>query len=137
MIIKIFSYIFPKFCKDYFFLNVVVVQLLSHVRLFVTPWTAALQASLPFTVSQTLLRLMSIELVMLSNHLIIFHPLLLLLLNPSRIQTEIQFYFSQVNCQFSNIVYWLVFLSSVICNVTDICGCMWVCLFLHSLLYFY
>ena len=39
----------------------VVVQLLSHVRLFVTPWTAARQASLSFTISQSLLKLMSIE----------------------------------------------------------------------------
>ena len=57
---------------------VVVVQLLSRVRLFTTPWTAALQAPLFFTVSQNLLRFMSIELVMLSNHLILCCPLLLL-----------------------------------------------------------
>ena len=56
----------------------VVVQLLSCVRLFVTPWTAAHQASLS-TISQSLLTLMSIELVMPSNHLILCHPLLLLL----------------------------------------------------------
>ena len=43
-----------------------------------TPWTAACQASLPFTISQSLLRLMSIELVMPSNPLILCHPLLLL-----------------------------------------------------------
>ena len=54
------------------------VQLLSHVRLFATPWTAARQASLSITNSQSLLKLMSIELVMLSNHLILCHPLLLL-----------------------------------------------------------
>ena len=52
------------------------VQLLSHVQLFVTPWTAAHQASLPLTNSWSLLRLMSIELVMPSNHLILCHPLL-------------------------------------------------------------
>ena len=56
----------------------VVVQLLSCVWLFVTPWTAACQASLSFTISQSLLKLMSIELVMPSNHLILCHPLLLL-----------------------------------------------------------
>ena len=56
----------------------VVVQLLSHVQLFATPWTAARQASLSFTVSQSLLKLMSVELVMPSNHLILYHPLLLL-----------------------------------------------------------
>ena len=54
------------------------VQSLSHVRLFVTPWTAALQASLSITNSQSLPRLMSIESVMPSNHLILCHPLLLL-----------------------------------------------------------
>ena len=54
------------------------VQLLSHVRLFVTPWTAAHQASLSITNSWSLLKLMSIESVMPSNHLILCHPLLLL-----------------------------------------------------------
>ena len=49
-----------------------------HIRLFATPWTAARQASLSFTISQSMLRLMSIESVMLSNHLILCHPLLLL-----------------------------------------------------------
>ena len=52
------------------------VQLLSHVQLFATPWTAAHQASLSITNSQSLLKLMSIELVMPSNHLILCHPLL-------------------------------------------------------------
>ena len=56
-----------------------VVQLLSRVQLFVTPWTAARQASLFFTISQSLLKLMSIESVMPSNHLILCHSLLLLL----------------------------------------------------------
>ena len=54
------------------------VQLLSRVWLFATPSTAVLQASLSFTNSQSLLKLMSIELVMPSNHLILCHPLLLL-----------------------------------------------------------
>ena len=54
------------------------VQLLSHVRLFATPWTAARQASLSITDSWSLLTLMSIELVMPSNHLILCHPVLLL-----------------------------------------------------------
>ena len=58
--------------------TVVVVQLLSHVQLFVTPWTTAPQASLSFEISWSLLKLMSIELVMPSNHLILCHPLLLL-----------------------------------------------------------
>ena len=55
-----------------------VVQLLNHVRLFVIPWTTAHQASQSFTLSWSLLKLMSIELVMPSNHLILCHPLLLL-----------------------------------------------------------
>ena len=56
----------------------VVVQSLSHVRLFATPWTAARQASLFFTISQRLLTLLYIELVMPSSHLILCHPLGLL-----------------------------------------------------------
>ena len=58
--------------------NVVVVQSLSCVRLFVTPWTAARQASLSITNSQSSPRLMSIESVMPSSHLILCRPLLLL-----------------------------------------------------------
>ena len=53
------------------------VQFLSCVRLFVTPWTAARQASLSITNSRSLLKLMSIESVMPSNHLILCRPLLL------------------------------------------------------------
>ena len=52
-------------------------QSFSRVRLFATPWTAACQASLSITNSQTLLKLMPIESVMSSNHLILYHPLLL------------------------------------------------------------
>ena len=55
----------------------VSVQSLSRVWLFVTPWTAARQASLSITNSRSLLKLMSIELVMPSNHLILYRPLLL------------------------------------------------------------
>jgi len=53
---------------------VVVVQSLSLVQFFVTPWIAARQASLSFTISRSLLKLMSIELVMPSNHLILCRP---------------------------------------------------------------
>ena len=56
----------------------VVVQELTHVQLFVTRWTAARQASLSFTIPQSLLKLMSTESVMPSNHLILCHPFLLL-----------------------------------------------------------
>ena len=54
------------------------VQSLSHVRLFLTPWSAVCQSSLSITNSQSLLKLMSIELVMPSNHLIFCRPLLFL-----------------------------------------------------------
>ena len=57
---------------------VVVVQLLSCVQLFATPWTAACQASLFFTVSQSLLKLMSVESVIPSNHFILYCPLFFL-----------------------------------------------------------
>ena len=56
---------------------VCLVQSLSRVQLFATPWTAACQVSLSITNSQSLLKLMSIELVMPPNHLILCHPLLL------------------------------------------------------------
>ena len=58
--------------------HISLVQLLSHVQLFVTPWTAACQASLSITNSWSLFKLMSIESVMPSNHLILCLPLLLL-----------------------------------------------------------
>ena len=65
------------------FPGIVSVQLLICVQLLVTPWTAAHQASLSITNSQRLLKLMSIELVMSSKHLILCHPLLLPSIFPS------------------------------------------------------
>ena len=59
-------------------LVVVIVQSLSHVQLFATPWTAACQASLSFSISWSLLRLMCLELVTPSSHLILCHARLLL-----------------------------------------------------------
>ena len=56
----------------------IVVQLLSCVQLFATPWTAACQASLSFTISWSLLRIMSVDSEIPSNHLILCCPLLLL-----------------------------------------------------------
>ena len=56
-----------------------VVQSINCIQLFATPWTAAHQASLSFTISQSLLKLMSIKSVMPSNHLIVYCPLLFLL----------------------------------------------------------
>ena len=58
--------------------HVVAIHSLSHVLLFATPWTVACQASLSFTNSRSLLKLMFIESVMPSNNLILCHPLLLL-----------------------------------------------------------
>ena len=73
-------------------ISVVVVQSLSHFQLFVTPWTAAREASLSFTIPWTLFKLMSIELVMLSNHVLLCHPLLLL---PSIFPSIRDFFMSQ------------------------------------------
>ena len=79
------SYLGPASClftEVFSFLNCLqfssVVQSLIHVRLFATPWTAALQASLSINNSQSLLLFMSIKSVMPSSHLILCHPLLLL-----------------------------------------------------------
>ena len=64
--------------KIFSLVTVVVFQSLSHVQLSVTPWIAACQTLLSFTISWSFLKLMSIESVMPSNHLILCHPLLLL-----------------------------------------------------------
>ena len=61
--------------KDVF---VLLTKSLSHIQLFATPWTAARQAPLSFAISWSLLKLMSIESMIPSNHLILCHPLLLL-----------------------------------------------------------
>ena len=71
--------------------GVAIVQVLNQVWFFETPWTVAHQAPLSFTLSWSLLRFMSIELVMLSNHLILCHPLLLL---PSIFPSISVFYWS-------------------------------------------
>ena len=59
-------------------LVVAAVQLLSHVQHFANPWTATHQASQSFTIYQSLFKLMSIELVIPTKHLILYHPLVLL-----------------------------------------------------------
>ena len=63
--------------------GIFVVQSLSYAQLFVMPWTAAPQASLSFAVSQNLLKLMSIEMMMPSNHLILCQTILLPSIFPS------------------------------------------------------
>ena len=67
-----------QWLKSFYFQTYSSVQWLSHVLLFGTPWTAACKASLSITNCQSLLKLMSIEPVMPSNHLILCRPLLLL-----------------------------------------------------------
>ena len=78
---KLFGFSTVQFTPSQLIGNLWIVLLLllfSPVQLFATPWTAACQASLSFTISQRLLKLMSIELMMPSNHPIPYHPLLLL-----------------------------------------------------------
>ena len=73
-------------CEALINASVQSVQSLSHVWLFATPWNAAHQASLSTTNSRSLLKLMPIESVMPSSHLILCHPLLLLPPNPPSIR---------------------------------------------------
>ena len=79
---RVLGLLFQGLCWAYYFKEkkkrrkVAVVQSLSCDRLFVTPWTAAGQVSLTFTISWNLLKLMSIELMMPSNHLILCHTFL-------------------------------------------------------------
>ena len=75
MRIKCNTSVVPKF--------VAVVQLLSHVQLFATPWRTACQSPLSFTIFWSLLKLMSIESVMPFSHVILCHPLLPLSIIPS------------------------------------------------------
>ena len=65
-------------CQTFEYVRFSSVRLLSHVWLFAIPWTAACQASLPITNSWSLFKLMSIESVMPSNHIVLCHSLLLL-----------------------------------------------------------
>ena len=81
---------------------VVDVQLLIHVRFFATPWTIAHQAPLSSTVSRSLLKFMSIESVMLSKHLNLCHPLLLL---PS-ILPSIRVFSSELALHITRPKYW-------------------------------
>ena len=89
------SIVFLKYVLIFFFVCVCVcfssVQLISRVRLFVTAWTAARQASLSITNSRSLLKVMSIELVMPFNHLILSCPLLL----PPSIFPSIRVFFNE------------------------------------------
>ena len=70
-------------CESWTIKKAVDVQSLSRVRLFATPWTVACQVSLPLMISQSLLKFMSVESVMPSNHLILCHSFLLPSIFPS------------------------------------------------------
>ena len=76
----------PFICPKVSLTVAAVVQLLSRVQLFATPWTAAHQAFLSITISRSLLKLISIESVMPANHLTFCRPLLLLPLSFSSIR---------------------------------------------------
>ena len=82
---------------------VVVVQVLNCVWLFTTPWTAAYQASLSFTISWSLFKLTSIESVMPSNHLVFCYPLLLL---PSVFLSNMVFSNESALCIRFSLKYW-------------------------------
>ena len=98
-ILLVFSFVVQKLV---FHLAFVVVQLLSHVQPFATPWAVAHQASLSSTISQSLLKCMSIELVMISNHLIFCHSLLFL---PS-IFPNIRVFFNELAFCIRWLKYW-------------------------------
>ena len=74
----VLSFVYASFDCNCYPTHISSVQLLSRVRLFATPWTAARQASLSITISRSPPKLMSIESVMPSNHLILCRPLFLL-----------------------------------------------------------
>ena len=90
--------------KDRNCFTVAVVQSLSPVSLFATPWTAAHQASLSFTISQSLLKLLSIESMMPSNCLILCRPLLLL---PS-VFPSIRVFSSELALLITWVKYWSI-----------------------------
>ena len=100
LLFSFFSHIpFPEAGHDFSFVTLLKpsvqfssVQSFSHIQLFATPWTAERQASLSITNSRSLLKLMSLEVVMQSNHLILCHPLLLL---PQSFPTSGSFQMSQ------------------------------------------
>ena len=87
----------------------VVVRSLNCVQLFVTSWTAVCQASLFFTISKSLLKLMSIALVMPFNRLILCHPLILLLLSQNQGFFQVFFLHQVVNTYIYTYKYMQIF----------------------------
>ena len=94
--------LFPPWKENYDKSQFTSVQSLSHVWLFATPWTTALQASLSITNSWSLLKLISIELVMPSNHLILCHPPFL----PPSIFPSIRVFSNESTCHMRWPKYW-------------------------------
>ena len=90
----------------------VAVQSLSCVQLFATPWTAACQASLSFIISWSLLKFMSIESVMVSNHLILCCPLLLPSIFPS-----IRVLSNELALHIRSPKYWSLSISLTLCII--------------------
>ena len=97
-----FSKCDPSFEYMNYIVIVIVVQSLSHVQLFATPWTAAHLSPLSSTISQSLLRFMSIELVTPFKHLILGHSLLLLL----SILPSIRVFYSESALHIRWLMYW-------------------------------
>ena len=93
----------------------VVFPSLSHVRLFAFPRTAACQASLPFTISLSLLEHMSIELVMSSNHLILYHPILLL----ASVFPRIRVLSNELALRLKWLKYWSLSFRNSLLNIQD------------------
>ena len=106
-IIQIYALLKPRkkwniFIFHFYIYYIVLVQSLSHVRLFVTPWITARQASLSITNSQSLLKLTSIKSVMPSNHLILCHPLLI----PPSVLPSIRVFWNQSVLRIRRPKYW-------------------------------
>ena len=101
--------------KNFFPIKFSSVQLLSHVRLLAIPWTAAHQASLSVTNCWSLLKLMSIKMVMPSNHLLLCRPFLLL---PS-IFPSIRVFFNESALRIRWPKYWISIVAILVCMPTN------------------
>ena len=108
---------------------VVVVQWLSRVQLFATPRTAARQASLSITISQSLVKLMSIESVMPSNHLILCHPLLftsalILCISWKKLQS-LEVLICNLLIHFPKMLYLIFSLIQILLRKKNVFSCLW------------
>ena len=107
-----FTYIVVQSLRQMLNFIYIVVQLLSPVQLFMTPWMAVHQASLSFTISWSLLKLMSIKLVMPCNHFILCRPLLL----PSSIFASIRVFSNESALRIRWPKYWSFSFSTSLSN---------------------